>query len=318
MMKESTISVIIPVYNAVHFIEKAITSALQQPEVLEILVVNDGCTDGTTILLQKMASTTTRITILYHPQKINKGRSASRNLGLQHATGTYIAFLDADDYYLEKRFSGDLQVFESQSDCDGVYNAIGVHFYRETTREQQEELALYTMTELIKPQNLFKNLLHGGKGHFSIDGLTLKRSLIDKVGLFNTCLVVGEDTDYMWRMALVANLYAGSIENPVAIRGVHDANVFDKPVLYQENKLRILDSVLRWSANHGVRNTALDLILKHIWILKQKQGNPLMQDIRYWFNLFLPQQNLILSSLSIKYFPIIRYRQKLFSFLYRK
>jgi glycosyltransferase involved in cell wall biosynthesis len=317
-MINPSISIIIPVYNAALYIEKAITSALQQPEVLEVLVVNDGSTDGSDEILQSIASTTTRVTLLYHPQRINKGRSASRNLGLQHARGTYIAFLDADDYYLENRFSGDLFIFESQLDCDGVYNAIGVHFYRDATLEQQQELALYTITERIKPQDLFENLLLGGKGHFSIDGLTLKRSLIDKVGFFNTHLVVGEDTDYMWRMALVANLYAGSIENPVAIRGVHDANVFDKPFLYQENKLRILDSVLRWSANHGVRTTRLDLILKHIWILKQKQGNPLMQDIKYWFNLFLPQQNLMFSSLSIKYFPIIRYRQKLFSFLYRK
>ncbi|OUD37666.1 glycosyltransferase family 2 protein [Flavobacterium sp. FPG59] len=317
-MINPSISIIIPVYNAALYVEKAITSALQQPEVLEVLVVNDGSTDGSDEILQLIASTTTRVTLLFHPQRINKGRSASRNLGLQHARGTYIAFLDADDYYLENRFSGDLPIFESQLDCDGVYNAIGVHFYRDATLEQQQELALYTITERIKPQDLFENLLLGGKGHFSIDGLTLKRSLIDKVGFFNTHLEVGEDTDYMWRMALVANLYAGSIENPVAIRGVHDANVFDKPFLYQENKLRILDSVLRWSANHGVRTTRLDLILKHIWILKQKQENSLMQDIKYWFNLFLPQQNLMLSSLSIKYFPIIRYRQKLFSFLYRK
>ncbi len=317
-MINPSISIIIPVYNAFPFIEKAITSALQQPEVLEVLVVNDGSTDGSDEILQSIASTTTRVTLLFHPQRINKGRSASRNLGLQHARGTYIAFLDADDYYLENRFSGDLPIFESQLDCDGVYNAIGVHFYRDATVEQQQELALYTITERIKPQDLFENLLLGGKGHFSIDGLTLKRSLIDKVGFFNTHLVVGEDTDYMWRMALVANLYAGSIENPVAIRGVHDANVFDKPFLYQENKLCILDSVLRWSANHGVRTTRLDLILKHIWILKQKQENSLMQDIKYWFNLFLPQQNLMFSSLSIKYFPIIRYRQKLFSFLYQK
>lgn len=317
-MINPSISIIIPVYNAFPFIEKAITSALQQPEVLEVLVVNDGSTDGSDEILQSIASTTTRVTLLFHPQRINKGRSASRNLGLQHARGTYIAFLDADDYYLENRFLGDLFIFESQLDCDGVYNAIGVHFYRDATLEQQQELALYTITERIKPQDLFENLLLGGKGHFSIDGLTLKRSLIDKVGFFNTHLVVGEDTDYMWRMALVANLYTGAIENPVAIRGVHDANVFDKPFLYQENKLRILDSVLRWSANHGVRTTRLDLILKHIWILKQKQENSLMQDIKYWFNLFLPQQNLMFSSLSIKYFPIIRYRQKLFSFLYRK
>ncbi|CAH0334887.1 hypothetical protein FVB9288_00502 [Flavobacterium sp. CECT 9288] len=317
-MINPSISIIIPVYNAALYIEKAITSALQQPEVLEVLIVNDGSTDGSDEILQSIASTTTRVTLLFHPQRINKGRSASRNLGLQHARGTYIAFLDADDYYLENRFSGDLFIFESQLDCDGVYNAIGVHFYRDATLEQQQELALYTITERIKPQDLFENLLLGGKGHFSIDGLTLKRSLIDKVGFFNTHLVVGEDTDYMWRMALVANLYAGAIENPVAIRGVHDANVFDNPFLYQENKLRILDSVLRWSANHGVRTTRLDLILKHIWILKQKQENSLMQDIKYWFNLFLRHHNLMFSSLSIKYFPIIRYRQKLFSFLYQK
>jgi len=311
------ISVIIPVYNGQRFVEKAIRSVLIQPEVSELIVVNDGSTDGTQIILDKLQQECAILKIQQHDGGLNKGRSASRNLGLAHATGEYIAFLDADDYYLENRFTNDLMVFAKCANCEGVYNAIGAHFYKETTVEQKQQLELYTISESIEPINLFKNLVIGGKGHFSIDGLTMKRDSIIKVGYFNTSLVVGEDTDYMWRLALVANLYPGCLVNPVAIRGVHDANVFDKPALYRENKLHILESLLSWSASNAVPTFSIDFILKHIWILKQKQNNPLLTDIQYWSILFFPIYSIRLTKLSVKYFPVIRYRQKLFSFLYR-
>lgn len=317
-MSQATISVIIPVYNAVLYIEKAIFSALKQPEVLEVIVINDGSTDGTLPLLKEIAKTISRITILSHKGGINKGRSASRNLGIKYAKGLYIAFLDADDYYLPNRFVNDFRIFKENPYCDGVYNAIGVHFYREATLEQQKELALYTVSEIIKPEDLFKNLLLGGKGHFSIDGLTITKQCAVKIDGFNTQLKVGEDTDFMWKLSLIAKLFPGNLSVPVSNRGVHDCNVFDNANLYRENSLQILESVLLWSALHEVPTRTMDLLLKQIWILKQKQNNTLLQDIHYWATLFVVRKKLLFSLLSIKYFPIIRYRQKLFPFLYAK
>mgnify|MGYP006195464409 CR=1 FL=1 len=88
------ISVIIPVYNAAAYIEKAVTSALFHNEVKEVVVVNDGSTDNSLAILQKLQQTDNRIKIYHHENNSNKGRSASRNLALQKATQHFIAFLD--------------------------------------------------------------------------------------------------------------------------------------------------------------------------------------------------------------------------------
>ncbi len=87
------ISVIIPVYNGEQFIEKTIQNVLNQNySSIELIVVDDGSTDSTANILKKQKN------ILYLYQS-NKGPSSARNLGLQHAKGEFIIFLDSDDYW---------------------------------------------------------------------------------------------------------------------------------------------------------------------------------------------------------------------------
>ncbi|MBB1192501.1 glycosyltransferase family 2 protein [Flavobacterium sp. SOK18b] len=316
-MINPSISIIIPVYNAALYVEKAIFSALQQPEVLEVLVVNDGSTDGSDEILQSIASTTTRVTLLFHPQRINKGRSASRNLGLQHAIGTYIAFLDADDYYLENRFTNDMKLFAQNAACDGVYNAIGTDFYRDPVTDLEKKNELFTVRQRIAPDALFDALISGKHGHFSIDGLTVKKKVFGVAGLFNEELQVAEDTELLWKIAIKSRLESGILDSPVAMRGVHDDNVCDNIDLYKIYTMKMYESLLKWCSNNKVIYKIQDDLLKRIWIVKQKENNALCVDIKYWFVLFVPNSNLFFSMLSVKYFPFIRYRQKLFSFLYR-
>jgi glycosyltransferase involved in cell wall biosynthesis len=76
------VSVIIPVYNAEQFIEKAIASALFFTEVKEVVVINDGSTDGSLELLRQLRKKDDRLNIYHHKGAVNKGRSASRNLGI--------------------------------------------------------------------------------------------------------------------------------------------------------------------------------------------------------------------------------------------
>lgn len=312
------VSVIIPVYNCEQFIEKAITSALQQPEVYEVVVVNDGSTDKTETIIKQLQVQNPQIKLYHHPNKINKGRSASRNLGIQNATGNYIAFLDADDFYLENRFKNDQLIFENNPNVDGVYNAIGVHFYREASETEKQQLTLFTVNKPINPDALFLTLLSGKNGHFSIDGLTVKRKIFDNVGYFNESLIVAEDTELIFKMALKCILVSGNIKNPVAIRGVHDFNVFNQEKIYEDNKSKFYESLLFWCCENKISSKKIDAILNWIWILKYKQQSNLISHIVCWFKLFSKCSRLFFSMLSIKYFPIIRLRQKLFPFLFNK
>lgn len=311
------VSVVIPMYNAIAFIEKAITSALQQDVVKEVIVVNDGSTDGSFELLQKLQQKEGRIKIHQHPNFENKGRSASRNLGIQKATGKYIAFLDADDYYLENRFANDIKIFQENKNCDGIYNAVGFHFYRPATSLELQTHQIYTVRQVIKPDFLFEALLSGKFGHFQIDGLTVKKALFDATGYFNEALVVAEDTDIFWKMTLVGNLYTGIIDSPVALRGVHESNIFDNTEIYKIYTIKMYESVLFWGSKVKLPISKNDLLLKWVWLLRFKQKKTLVQDIKYWFFLFKNSRELVFTYLSFKYFPIVRLRKNIFPFIFR-
>ena len=93
-----TISIIIPVYNVKEFLEKCVRSAVFQtyPQ-LEIILVDDGSTDGSDILCDELAKKYSRIKVFHKP---NGGLSSARNYGMDHMSGDYFFFLDSDDYIL--------------------------------------------------------------------------------------------------------------------------------------------------------------------------------------------------------------------------
>lgn len=93
--KQSQISVIVPVHNGESYLEKCIESIIAQKEVnLEILVVNDGSTDDTASVCERLAARYDNLQIITLP---DLGVSAARNHGLEQAKGDYITFVDADD-----------------------------------------------------------------------------------------------------------------------------------------------------------------------------------------------------------------------------
>ena len=98
------ISIIIPVYNKRSYIENTVRSVLDQTfDDLELLLIDDGSSDGSSRICDDLASSDARIKV-FHTE--NRGVSAARNLGLKNASGRYIGFIDADDHvdktYLEK------------------------------------------------------------------------------------------------------------------------------------------------------------------------------------------------------------------------
>lgn len=95
-MKRIKISVIVPVYNTMDYLERCVDSIRRQTYTdLEILLIDDGSTDGTGQLCDTLARQDNRIRV-YH--KANGGASSARNMGIQNAIGDYIGFVDSDDY----------------------------------------------------------------------------------------------------------------------------------------------------------------------------------------------------------------------------
>lgn len=229
------ISVIVPIFNVVRFLEKAVSSVLSQAEVAELLLVDDGSQDGSLALATSLASGDTRVRVLTHESHANRGAAATRNLGMRHAKYETIAFLDADDYYLPGRFAGVRDLLGASHAADGVYEAVGTHAYdavglalhrrRMSNSVDAADPMLTTMDQPIAPSALFEALLLGTHGFFHIDGLTLKRSALEKAGLLDEELVTGvEDKEWFLRLSLRTTLVPGRLSAPVAMRGVYEGN----------------------------------------------------------------------------------------------
>ena len=104
--EQELISVIIPVYNIKEYLERCVDSVLAQTwGRLEILLVDDGSTDGTEKLVDELRKKDSRIRVFHKP---NGGSSSARNLGISLARGRYIAYLDADDRWREDKLELEL------------------------------------------------------------------------------------------------------------------------------------------------------------------------------------------------------------------
>ncbi|MCD6398518.1 MAG: glycosyltransferase [Candidatus Aenigmarchaeota archaeon] len=221
------VSVIIPVYNAEKFVKKAVESALQQKETCEVLLIEDGSLDNGLKICKELELSHEKVRLFRHPGGENRGAGATRNLGIKKARYEYIAFLDADDYYLPERFSTAKNILKKNKNIDGVYEAIGIYFYDRQVKENWISRGgemLTTMESSVKPEALFNRLLSRKKGYITLDGLVVKRKLFELCGYFFEHLKLHQDTAILLQLAAFGNLVPGKLDIPVAIRGVHAGN----------------------------------------------------------------------------------------------
>lgn len=116
------VSVIIPVYNVEAHLEECLKSVTGQSlRDLEILCVDDGSSDGSLAILKKAADEDSRIRVF---AEVNAGASAARNRALEEARGEYVAFMDADDFYVDEKVLEDLVLAAEKHEADLAMGAI--------------------------------------------------------------------------------------------------------------------------------------------------------------------------------------------------
>lgn len=156
------ISIVLPVYNVIDYLDECIKSILRQSNInFELIVVDDGSTDGSQILCDKYSESDSRIKVIH--QK-NVGLSAARNTGLNHAKGKYITFIDSDDFvgekYIEILYRTIIESHADISMCDYKEVAqdtkIGDVIFQ---AQNQIERVYYTGKEAIA--EVYKNPFHG-------------------------------------------------------------------------------------------------------------------------------------------------------------
>lgn len=188
-MTEKQISVIIPAFNAGATVVRAIRSALdQQPAPLEVLVVDDGSTDATELLVRSLPEQVGFI------RQSHAGPSAARNRGLRAARGKYIAFLDADDYWLPGFFAACQEFLETHADASAV--SVGRRFIRSNGKEWEEFHAGAgngAGTPFVI-QDFFS--FWGDHDHIIPGSCLLRKDILDRAGGLKENLRIAEDLEY--------------------------------------------------------------------------------------------------------------------------
>lgn len=191
------VSVIMPAYNAERYVLEAIHSVLDQSyEPIEVLLVDDGSSDGMVDLVRREAP---QVRIV---QQANGGAAAARNTGLRCARGELICFLDADDGWFPGKLAAQVNYLQQHPEVGLVFHRWLVWKPDETgTFIKPQELPPQVPGEIdpacsgwIYPQLLLDCIVHTST-------VMMRRQVFQDIGFFDTTLVNGEDYDYWLRVS---------------------------------------------------------------------------------------------------------------------
>ncbi|OGX57910.1 MAG: hypothetical protein A2447_01900 [Omnitrophica WOR_2 bacterium RIFOXYC2_FULL_38_12] len=183
------ISVIMPTYNRSTMAGNAAISVLQQSyNNIELIIVDDGSSDGTKDIIKALNDT--RIKYIRH--ETNKGGSAARNTGIKSSKGDYLSFIDDDNIWMPEILELQYKTFSNSSPDIGI-----VYVWQEVRSLENNELLWKTQPTLkgnLKGQFLY------GQGIGGMNFLT-RRECLNKIGLFDENLKACQDWDLLKRLS---------------------------------------------------------------------------------------------------------------------
>lgn len=222
------ITAVIPAYNREKTIRRCIDSVLAQTyPIYEIIVVDDGSSDHTTAIIETIYGE--KVVLL---RQDHKGAQAARNLGIQKATGEYIAFLDSDDEWLPCKT--EMQVLELQKNKNAV---VGGDLYIQTDWNKKVPF-VYQKTETKKPRvgvkrhqrmnvkvtDAYKLVL--AKSIFNFDSLLTSKKNLMKIGLLDENVPSFQEWDTAIRLTRENKI--AYINRPLTIYHLHEGETISK------------------------------------------------------------------------------------------
>lgn len=200
-MSPALVSVIVPVYNGERYLDATLRSIYAQDyRPIEVLVVDDGSTDGTAAVARAFPE------VRYFHRR-NGGPAAARNTGLEHAQGELIAFLDADDLWLPGKLTLQVRYLQEHPDIRFVL-----------TRQR-----VFLEPGIRKPAWVREELLANDSVAWLPSALVARKSLIIEIGGFDTRVQLNEDVEWFFR-ARERGVQVGVIPEILLHKRVHDRN----------------------------------------------------------------------------------------------
>lgn len=213
------VTIIIPTFRRSQFIRCSIDSALHQENIEPEIIVVDDNGEGDKYQIenkQKLADYIENNKIIYISHDCNKNGSAARNTGIQNSTGDFIAFLDDDDWFDKNKLFEQVTLMENESTDACLCGFIRV-YEKYKTKVNIPEFKEDFRTQLLA---------------FDIDtcagsSLVIRKSLVEKVGLFDITFNRFQDLEYLYRIAKITKI---SVVNTALVYiFMHSGNLIHRP-----------------------------------------------------------------------------------------
>lgn len=224
-MSTSLVSVIIPVYNGEKYIRCAIDSVLKQDyQSIEIIVIDDGSSDTTLEILNQFGD---KVRIYRQP---NKGSAAARNLGIKMANGSFIAFLDADDYWFPEKISAQMQALQATG-CRMAYtkflfwNASADEAWPEPDSIRDQDATEDGYEPMVQPRWVYADLLLDCLVWTST--VLIHKEELTRIGGFDEDLRKGQDYDLWLRLSRTVQM--AFLDRVTALYRIHSESITHAP-----------------------------------------------------------------------------------------
>jgi len=266
------VSVVVPTFNRAHYLPEALQSALEQTlPVFEIIVVDDGSTDGTAGLMKSYGDK-----IRYLVQK-NQGPSAARNHALREARGNWIAFLDSDDLWVPEKNLVQTEFIRRHPALDFVFGDLANFDERrcdQTPEILDRAVHQYLQANAADLKDFFRQLLFCNPVPTS--SALFRADCIRRIGFLDETMRYCEDYDYWLRLAPQAR--AGFVDHILVRRRVHETNAIKAYVAICEGTLKTLK---RWRQKEGLSADVRRIILRRIASVQYNLSSHLLKCGRF-------------------------------------
>lgn len=218
------VSCIVPVFNGERYLAEALDSILAQTyRPLEVVVVDDGSTDGTAAIVRGYDGRVRTV------RQVHQGAPAARNLGMQAARGAFIGFLDADDLWHREKLARQMARFVARPELEVSVT----HLQSFWIPELQDEAARFRDHPLAQPQ----------PGYVTITMLA-RRTVLERVGPFNTALSVGDPMEWFVRAGELG-VAMELLPDTLAYRRLHRHNLSWDTATTRQMTAAMQDAVLQ-------------------------------------------------------------------------
>lgn len=192
------ISIIIPTFNRAHYICETLKSIIAQTYTnWECIIVDDGSSDDSLLVINSFVEKDVRFRLINRRSDRNKGASTCRNIGIENSKGEFIQFLDSDDLMSENKL--EQQILSIPDFNENIICTCKWSRFIKIPNDSVNFEALDSYSDFDDIPN-FLEALATSKGYFPIHAYLIKKSIINKTGLWNEYLSINDDSEFLIRL----------------------------------------------------------------------------------------------------------------------